>query len=170
MKGSFDMLRPKIKLPYSQPEKLLQVLSVVALLGLIILTVFSMINLPESIPTHFGADGRANEWGGKGVLLMLPIISVIFFVVVTILERFPWVYNYAVEITEKNAAYQYKLARLMLEWLKFILILIFLYIQWQFMQVAKGLSGGLGAWFLPVSMIAVFGLLGFFIYKMLKNK
>lgn len=59
------MPRPKIKLPYSQPEKLLQILSLFAMLGLIVLTVFSMINLPESIPTHFGADGRAGRMGRK---------------------------------------------------------------------------------------------------------
>lgn len=164
------MPRPKIKLPYSQPEKLLQILSLFGVLGLIVLTVFSMINLPESIPTHFGADGRADGWGGKGSLLMLPIMAVILYTALTILERFPWIYNYPGEITEENAEYQYKLGRLALEWIKFIMISIFLYIQWQTAQAARGLSDGLGSWFLPVFLLALFGVTGFMIYKMVKHQ
>nr|WP_319489549.1 DUF1648 domain-containing protein [uncultured Caproiciproducens sp.] len=164
------MSRPKIELPYSRLEKLIQILSFFSLLVLIGLTVFSMIHLPGRIPTHFGASGRADGWGGKGSLLMLPVMAVILYVAMTILERFPWAYNYAVEITEENAAYQYKLGRQMLEWIKCIIIVIFLYLQWQTEQVARGLSAGLGAWFLPVSMLALFGGLGFGIYKMIKHK
>lgn len=164
------MPRPKIKLPYSVNEKLLQILSFVALLGFIVLTIFAMINLPESIPTHFGVDGRADGWGGKGMLLMLPIMAIMLYVAITILERFPWTYNYAVEITEENAAYQYKLGRQALEWIKCIIIMIFFYLQWKTTQVARGLSVGLGIWFLPVSMLALFGGLGFSIYKMVEHK
>ena len=164
------MPRPKIRLPYSQPEKLLQMLSFVALLGLIVLTVSSMISLPGSIPTHFGADGRADAWGGKGSLLLLPVMAAVFYALFTVLERFPWIFNYPGEITEENAAYQYKLGRLLLEWLKLIIIAIFLYIQWQTTRVARGLSGGLGLWFLPVFLLALFGVMGFIIYKMVKRR
>lgn len=171
MKGCLNMPRPKIKLPYSKPEKLLQILSLISLLLLIVLTVFSMIYLPERIPTHFGAGDHPDGWGGKeGSLLMLPIMSVVLYVGITILERFPWFYNHMVEITEENAAYQYKLGRLTLEWLKFIAIAAFLYIQWQTWQMARGLSVGLGGWFLPVFSIVAFGGLGFSVYKATKHK
>lgn len=164
------MARPKIKLQYSQPERFLQILSVAALLVMTALTVYSMIHLPATIPTHFDAAGRADAWGGKGSLLFLPILSFLMYAGMTVLERFPWIYNYAVEITEKNAAAQYKTARLMLEWLKLIVVSIFLYIQWQTAQAAKGLSTGLGTLFLPVSMVVLFGVMGYFIYKMVKLK
>jgi uncharacterized membrane protein len=163
------MPRPKIKLPYSQPEKLIQILSFLALLGLIILTVFSMNHLPDNVPTHFGADGRADAWGGKSSLLLFPILGSIFYAAFTILERFPWIYNYPVEITEENASYQYKLGRQLLEWMKLIILAIFLYIQWQSVQVARGLSNGLGSWLLPVFLVAMFGVIGYIIYKMSKQ-
>lgn len=163
------MSRPKIKLPYSLPEKLLQVLSIASLLGLIILAAFSMSSLPAIIPTHFGVDGRPDGWGGKGTLLMLPILSAVLYVGITILERFPWTYNYPVEITEENAAGQYKLARRMLEWVKTVIIAVFLYLLWQTVQMAKGLSDGMGAWFLPISLIVLFSGIGFGIYKMTRS-
>ena len=164
------MPRPKIRPPYSQPEKVLQILSFFALLGLIILTVLAMIRLAAPIPTHFGADGRADGWGGKGSLLMLPIMAAVLYAAMTLLERFPWIYNYPDEITGENAARQYKLGRLLLEWMKFIVIAVFLYLQWQTVRVAEGTSGGLGFWFLPVFLLALFGVTGFLIYKMVKNQ
>jgi len=165
------MPRPKIKLPYSWLEKLIQILSFVALLGLIVLTAFSIIHLPERIPTHFNASGLPDGWGGKGALLMLPIIAVILYVAITIIERFSWAYNYAgIEITEKNADYLYRLGRQTLEWVKLIIITDFLYLQWQTTQVARNLSTGLGSWFMPVFLLALFGGIGFSIHKMVRHQ
>ena len=165
------MPRPKIKLPYSWLEKLIQILSFVALLGLIVLTAFSIIHLPERIPTHFNASGLPDGWGGKGALLMLPIIAVILYVAITIIERFSWAYNYAgIEITEENAAYLYRLGRQMLEWVKLIIITDFLYLQWQTTLVARNLSTGLGSWFMPVFLLALFGGIGFSIHKMVRHQ
>lgn len=164
------MPRPKIKLPLSVPEKFLQILSVILLLTMAVLTAFSMVRLPAAIPTHFGAGGHADSWGGKSSLLFVPILSLVLYAGTTVLERFPWICNFPVEITEENAAGQYKLARLLFEWLKLIIISVFLYIQWQTVQTARGLSTGLGWLFLPVSIAALFGIPGYFIYKMVKLK
>lgn len=164
------MARPKIRQPYSQPERLLQIVTLIILVGLIGLTVFSMIGLPGRIPSHFGVDGHPDGWSGKGSLLFLPILAVLFYTGLTLLERFPWIYNYPVEITEQNAAAQYKLSRLLLEWGKFAIITVFLYIQWQTARVAKGLSGGIGPWFLPVFLVVILGGSGFLIFKMVRKR
>jgi uncharacterized membrane protein len=165
------MPRPKIKPPYSWLEKLDQILSVVFLVGLIALTVSSMVSLPDRFPTHFGASGLPDKYGGKDSFLLLPILAVIFYIAFTLLERFPWAFNYAdIEITEENAVYLYKSGRQILEWMKLIIITIFLYLQWQSFQVAKNLSVSLGIWFLPVSLLALFGGLGYNIHKIRKNK
>ncbi len=164
------MTRPKIKPSYNFSEKLVQAMALFSLIGLIALTVSAMPGLPEKIPTHFGANGSPDDWGGKGSLLLLPMISAVLYVPLTILERFPWVYNYVVEITEENAARQYRLARETLEWLKLITTALFFYLQWQTVQAAKGLSDGLGAWFLPVFLLLLFGVMGVQVYKMVKAK
>ena len=164
------MARPKINQPLSQPEKLLQILSLTAVAGMVVLTVIAWIRLPQSIPSHFGAGGTPDAYGGKGSLLLLPIFSVVMYIALTALERFPWIYNYPGDVTEENAPRYYRYGRLMIECLKLITILIFLYLQWQTYRVGEGASGGLGVWFLPVSMIALFGVMGLLIYKMVKNK
>jgi hypothetical protein len=163
-------VRPKIKLPYTAPEKLLQVGAALLLLAGIALTVSSMGALPARIPTHFGFDGNPDGWGGKNSLFLLPILSAVFYAGLTELERVPWVYNYPVEITEENAPGQYRVGRLMIEWMKLVVLAIYSYLQWQTVEGAKGLSHGLGAWFLPAAMVAMFGGMGVMIRKMTKLK
>lgn len=164
------MQRPKIKLPYTAPEKLLQAGAVFLLLASVALTASSMGALPARIPTHFGFDGSPDGWGGKDSLLLLPILSAVFYAGLTALERVPWIYNYPVEITEKNAPDQYQVGRLMIEWMKLAVLAIYFYLQWQTIEGAKGLSHGLGAWFLPAAMFAMFGGMIVLIHKMTKLK
>ncbi len=164
------MQRPKIKLPYTAPEKLLQAGAVFLLLATAALTVSSMGALPARIPTHFGFDGSPDGWGGKDSLLLLPVLSAVFYAGLTALERVPWIYNYPVEITEKNAPGQYRAGRLMIEWMKLVVLAIYFYLQWQTIEGAKGLSHGLGAWFLPAAMFAMFGGMIALIHKMTKLK
>lgn len=163
-------MRPKIKLSYTAPEILLQVGGVLLLLAIIALTVSSMGALPTRIPTHFGFDGSPDGWGGKDSLLLLPILSAVFYAGLTALERFPWVYNYPVEITEENASGQYRVGRLLVEWMKLVVLAIYCYLQWQTVEGAKGLSHGLGTWFLPAAMVAMFGGMAVMIRKMKKLK
>ncbi len=164
------MQRPKIKMPYTGPEKLLQAGSVFLLLSTAALTVSATASLPARIPTHFGFDGSPDGWGGKESLILLPMLSAVFYVGLTALERFPWLYNYPVEITEKNAPDQYRLGRRLIEWLKLVVLAIFSYLQWQTIEGAEGASVGLGVWFLPVAMAALFGGIVVMIRKMVKLK
>lgn len=164
------MGRPKLKLPYSQLEKVIEIVSAFLLAGLIILTVFGMIRLPARIPSHFGADGQPNAWGGKGSLLLLPIVGACFYALITLLERFPWIFNYTVEVTEENAPRLYRIGRQGIAAVKLFMLLIFLYIQWETVRVAQGLSTGLGSWFMPVVLVALFGSIGLMIWRMFKNK
>ncbi|MVB12141.1 hypothetical protein CAFE_28730 [Caprobacter fermentans] len=62
------MQRPKLKLRYGLLDKLLQFFSFLAVIGLIALTVSALPVLPATIPTHFGANGNPDGWGGKGSL------------------------------------------------------------------------------------------------------
>lgn len=50
------------------------------------------------------------------------------------------------------------------------IIAIFLYLEWQSIQIAFGNAKGLGVWVLPVFIIAILGTLGFYMYKMNKLK
>src|SRR5437899_6231022 len=106
--------RPVLHLPRTQFEKLLEVLTAVGLIILIAVTVWGYIALPAVIPTHYGFSGAPNGYGGKGNLLTLPIVCICLAVLLTVLSRYPHIYNYSWPITAENAPRQYYLARLLL--------------------------------------------------------
>lgn len=163
------MARPKLKLPLSPVEKVIQVISVVGLTGIIIMLFTSWPSMPDKIPNHFGPSGKVDSWGGKGILFLLPIIMIFMYGLLTIIERIPHLYNYMCEITEENAEFQYRNARMMLTLLKTEIIFLFGYIEWQMMSTGLGKSRGLGIGFLPVYLLILFGTVGFFIYRMVKH-
>ena len=74
----------------------------------------------------------------------------------TVLNRFPHLFNYPVTITEQNAEKQYQYAKTMLSTLKFTTIGLFLYIQLQTINVAKEMQVGLNTGYLIVLIIGLF--------------
>lgn len=114
MKRSPTGERPKLDLPFSRAEIVVGGLTVAGLLAELAVAVWAFLALPERIPIHFDAAGRADGWGGKGFLLALPLIAAMTVVPLLFLRRFPHVYNYPWPITVENAPRQYRLARQLL--------------------------------------------------------
>jgi hypothetical protein len=46
-------------------------------------TVAKYPHLPETVPVHFGVTGKANSWGPRGFVFLIPAIALIFFVEAT---------------------------------------------------------------------------------------
>ncbi|SFC86439.1 DUF1648 domain-containing protein [Clostridium uliginosum] len=162
--------RPKVNIPKSNIESIIGVISILGVIIAWIYLIASWINLPYEIPTHFGSSGKADSWGGRYSLLILPILTSVLHILLTTVSKYPQHFNYVVNITEENAKRQYKNARTLIVCLKMEIIAIFLYLEWQSVQVAMNKSTGLGLWFLPIFLIVVFGTLGVCIYKMFKLK
>jgi uncharacterized membrane protein len=43
-------------------------------------TVARYPHLPETVPIHFGVTGKANSWGPRGFVFLIPAIAVVFFI------------------------------------------------------------------------------------------
>ena len=85
----------------------------------------------------------------------------------TILEKFPHVYNY-MNLTKNNARAQYLNGRLLINVLKNEFVLLFSYMTWKGIQIAIGENDSLGVWFLPVFLLIIFGSMAYFIVKSLR--
>lgn len=112
-------------------------------------------SLPARVPTHFGADGQADGWGGKGSLLILPAMAALMFAVLTLAARSPAAFNYPFPLTKENAPRQAALASLLLAWLRLALVWLFVGVEWGVVAGARGGSDGLGIWFLPATLLLV---------------
>lgn len=122
-------------------------------------------SLPERVPTHFNAAGEPDAWGSPITLVVLLGVSVGLWLGLTILQRFPHLYNFPWPITESNAAEQYRLMRSLLIWLKAELTWLFAYLTWGAVQTARGEVDGLNPLFLPIVIGGIIGTVILFLTR-----
>ena len=161
--------RPKIKLIPTTADKLVEALGWLILLALWGWTITHYSSLPGTIPTHFNATGQADGFGSKATILSLPVIASLLFIGLTVLNRYPHSFNYPTAITQDNALRLYTLATRMLRYLKLVLVLVFGGIEFMTIQHATGKAAGLGAWFLPLTLVLVFLPLVYFVINSFKS-
>jgi uncharacterized membrane protein len=162
--------QPKIKIPVGRLELILEALSLAGLVIMAFMIVKVWAVLPDTIPSHFNAAGQPDGYGGKGSLIMLPLMGLVLYMTFGILRFYPHVYNYPCPITEQNAEFQYRLAIYLLAWMKIEVIWCFLYINAGTIKVAMGQSDGLGPQFIFIMLFAVFGTIGWYFFVALRNR
>ncbi|MNI20943.1 DUF1648 domain-containing protein [Sphingobacterium paramultivorum] len=161
--------RPRIKLRLTAADKVLEFMGwcVVLLLWYAVTVHYS--KLPEIVPVHYNAEGKVDKFGPKSVLLMIPFITTVLYVAMTIINRFPHLFNYPVKITEENALQQYTSASRLIRYLKFIVVVIFGIIAFKSIPNVAATSEGLGTWFLPFVLLSVFVPVIYFLIKSVKT-
>lgn len=157
--------RPKIQLEKRPQDWVIEMATFVGLLLLIGLPILHYSSLPDTIPIHFNAKGVADGYGSKGTLLMLPILGTVMFIGLYALNRVPHIFNYPVEITEENAEKQYRNGTSLMRWLNMVITLSFAFMEWRVIDSSMQGQGDLGAYFLPVFLISIFGPIVYFIWK-----
>ncbi len=162
--------RPKIKLELTTADKSFEIVGWFLILAVWGLTITNYSNLPETISTHYNGAGQADGFGGKATILTLPLIATILFIGLTVLNKFPHVFNYPTGITQDNAFRQYTNATRLIRYLKLIIVFIFGLIAFKTIQNANGEAEGLGVWFLPLTIGLIFISLIYFVTKSFKTK
>ncbi len=148
--------RPRLKIKQTTTDKLLEIGAWTGLVSTWVLTITCYTSLPDRIPLHYNHAGEADGFGDKAFILILPIVATVLVTGLSILNKYPQVFNYSVNITADNALKHYTNATRLLRYLKFILVLIFGYITLHTISNADTQASGLGAWFLPVSLGLIF--------------
>jgi uncharacterized membrane protein len=162
--------RPKLKIQLSSTDQVFELLGWGVLLALWVWTGMSYSSLPDTIPTHFNTAGEADGFGSKASIIGLPVIATLLYIGLTLLNRFPHIFNFPTPVTQDNALRQYTNATRMIRYLKLILVLVFAGISFQTIQQANGEAAGLGVWFLPVTLGAIFLPLLYFVINSIKEK
>ena len=97
----------------------------------------------------------------------MPILSTILFVGMTILNKYPHIFNYPSKITIENAERQYTIATKLIRYLKLIIVITFSFIAF---QIANEQQNGSGIWFIPVFIGLIYIPLIYAIIKLFKAK
>ena len=162
--------RPRLKLKLNQTDKILEIVGWISVVGIWALPLINYFDLPEIIPIHFNGAGKANGFGNKTHIFVLPIISTLLFIGLTILNKRPHVFNYPSQITKENAFRQYTNATRMMRVLKLVIVLLFGLIVFRKIQIINGHADGLGTWFLPFTIGLFIILTIYFLIISIKDK
>ena len=141
------------------------ILSILLLLGNTIYLIVVWNSLPDQIPGHYDFAGNVTRYDGKGSLLAVPIINVILFLSMSLVERFPQIWNTGVRVTEENKVRVYLILKNMLVTIKLSIVIAFVYLS-----INQTLESGLTGWFMGIFLFLIFAPTVFFGVKLIKAR
>ena len=113
-------------------------------------------SLPDTIPTHWGADGTVNGYGSRGTIFIMPGVTLSL---TLLLLALPWMSpkNFKLDTFRETYNYMMFIVTAMMGYLSFVIIYMTLHPTWDF---TKPMIGG---------MLIFFALLGNSMGKVKRN-
>ena len=150
-----------IKIERNALDILETIVSLLSLVGVVVYLILTWKTIPDQIPMHYNAAGEINRWGSKSELIVLPIISWLMFGLITLIERYPSVWNTGVRITDNNRTEVYRLLKNLIAVVKIFVLLMFGSIT-----VISSLSLSLPVWYILGFIVLLFGAIAYFIVRL----
>lgn len=150
-----------MKIKNNKIDNTMEVICLVLLVGIVLYLAINWSDIPDKVPMHYDLAGNIDRWGGKEELLILPIMSWIMYLFMTVIEQFPKIWNTGVTVTGENQIRVYRVLKYMLKSLKLIVVADFV-----FMDIQAIMGRNLPGWFTPVFLTVIFGDLIFWIVKL----
>jgi uncharacterized membrane protein len=142
--------RPRIKVPFEAVDIIVEFMSITLIILMWTYCIYNFNALPETIATHFNAAGEPDGFGSKQTIWIIPILSTVLYSGLFILNQFPHIHNYMVNITEENALKNYRFSTRLLRVVNFLCVLLMAYITYMIIESALGAKLKMGSWFFPV--------------------
>lgn len=130
----------------------------------IVLPLVFWSKIPQVIPTHYGASGMADNYSDKGVLILLFFVIAILMGVMNIA-----VYFVKISATSKHATEAEK-SQMDIVYPMIIFMNLAVQVIFAYMMLCCVTSRNLGVLFVPISLIAVFAPVVYFLYLNGKNE
>jgi hypothetical protein len=162
--------RPRLSIPRTLPDCIGEILSLAGVFAGLLLLGFIWTDLPGEIPRHFGFSGEPTAWSGRWSAIFPIVLALALYVGLTVIGRIPHLYNYPFQITERNAAIQYRLSRSMIIWLKALCVWMFVAIVWSQARVALGDADGINPIVIFGFLIGIHVVLGIFLYRAFRHR
>ena len=126
--------RPVLKLENTKFDNLIEI---VAFAVLILHWIFVWIyysRLPQIIPSQIDSNGNIDGHGPKGFIFLLPTISILMYVLISVVIKNPHWFNFPYPITEENAERQYRNSLMMTRVMKCLIQLTFLAVSFDWIS------------------------------------
>lgn len=152
-----------MKLKYTKLQLALEIIGLLLLLGMIVFICIQWDQIPQQVPMHYNALGKIDSWGSKYQILVLPIISILLYIFITVVSFFPQIWNVPVQVTDEDKEAVYLSTKNLIIFLKVEMLTIFFYLNYHTVTAQP-----LSVTFLPIFIITIFGTLVFFIVRIIR--
>ena len=119
--------RPVIKIKPVFLDYLLEICSALILISTIVV-IITRLAFSSALLTHLGMYGSANAFGNKHTLFIPLIVAILIYTGLTIVTRYPHIYNYPVKITEQNVLHVYKMGIRTMRIIKLLTLILLLFL------------------------------------------
>lgn len=135
-------------------NRIINILCLLMLVGMTVYLIIRWKDIPNLIPSHYNIKGEVDSFGEKKSILICPIMNWIMYILITVLENFPQMWNTGVRVTEKNRQRVYTILGAMIGSIKLVMVFTFLYLT---VCMAELISPA--AWFTLAEMGLIFGII-----------
>ena len=134
-------------------------------MGIVIYLLVRWSSIPDQVPGHFNASGEVTRWDSKVSLIIMPVIAGTLYIGITILERFPQIWNTGVRVTQENMFRVYRILKRMISVIKLLIVATFVSIT-----IIQSLAVNLPVWLMPVFISLIFGTIIINIVRLVKAR
>ena len=135
------------------------------LIGITVWVACRYAALPDKIPTHFGADGVIDGYGGKSMIWGLLASMWVFVIVMSVAELFPRHWNVPVKVTKENHSRMMTLAWHLISTTKLLVASLFAYLVVMCMR-----GENLLAYFTPMVLTAFGANSLYWVIRLFQNR
>ena len=145
-------MEEKIEIRKNVLDVIETVVSLLCIVGAVVYLFLAWGSIPDRVPGHYNALGEVDHWSGKNRLIVLPIISWLIFGFITLVERYPQIWNTGITVTEQNRERVYRLLKNLIALVKMYVLLMF-----ASLTVLSSLALNLPMWYILAFLVALFG-------------
>lgn len=146
-------------------SKIANLISLLSVVGIVLYVIITWKNIPDMIPGHYNIAGEIDKYSSKNSIWILIVVQILLFTMMSVLERFPNIWNTGVQITEENVERVYTNLRNMQTYLKMMIMIYFSYMTFQSIC-----GGNLHSMSIFIFLVLVFGGMAIFLVKIFKNR
>ena len=135
------------------------------LIGITVWVACRYAALPDKIPTHFGADGVVDGYGGKSMIWGLLAIMWVLVIVISVAELFPRHWNVPLKVTRENYSLMMTLTWHFISTTKLLVAILFAYVVIMCMR-----GENLAAMFMPIVLTVFFANSLFWVIRLFLSR
>lgn len=150
-----------MKIKNSPADIIMEVLGLIMLIGTPLYLFINWSSIPDKLPMHYNFAGEIDRWGGKGEILFIVVMLWIMYLMISLVEHLPSVWNTGVQVTPENRVRVYRTLKYMVKTLKLAMTLVFTFL---ILNTVAGTP--LPGWFTPAYLILIIGDLAFWLIRL----